>query len=410
MRLSEIAFRNIFRNGRRSLLSITAIAVAAFSITFLFALLEGITVDVRQNALNYESGEVRLRNAEYDRYEYLNPVQYVVPNYQELIQHLDELDSTAAISPRIQVPSAYFHDEKQVSAVAFGLDIELERRYQDLEAIVASGRLPRPGTDQVIIGTGLAQDLGVETGDIATFLTRTRYRGSNAFTVDVVGLAQFPVGALNNRAMIIPIDRASRYMRMGDGVTEILIKGHPDHTENLIGDVRSVLEEHGPEEVTAVHWTEISSGYEYLQIANIVYRIMALIFFLLAATVIISTTMMIVHERTREIGTLSALGMSDSRLIRLFFTEAAYLGAFGALLGVLLGAATVLPFSLYGLNLGSAMEGVDMDISNVLYPVLNLNSTLGVFIFSWVVSMAATYPSARRAAKLQPVVALRAEN
>ena len=406
MKIPALAFRNIFRNGRRSVLSIIAVAVAAMAITFLFALFEGISADIRHNAWNYDTGEVRIRNASYDQYEYLNPVQYVVPDYQNLIALLQDHPHIAAVSPRIRVPSIHFRDDIQISALALGLDLELEREYQEIDSIVASGRMPEPGTNEAIIGYRLAKELGVGLGDIVTFLTQTRQRSSNAFTVDVVGLADFPVSGLNQRALVIPLESASRYMRMYDGVSEILLKGYPDN--DPVSAVQDILASEGLDDLHAVHWTQISAGYEYIAMANIVYRVIALVFFLLAATVVISTTMMVVHERTKEIGTLAALGMGDKQLIRLFFVESAYLGAFGALLGVLLGAAIIIPLNTVGIDFGAAMEGVDMDMSSVLYPVLNMNSTVLVFFFSWIVTMLATYPSTRRAAKLKPVEALRA--
>ncbi|MFO8064246.1 MAG: hypothetical protein R6V29_06380 [Spirochaetia bacterium] len=90
MKIASIALRNVFRNGRRSLLSIIAIAIAAFAITMLFSIFEGIKVDVRHNAWNYETGEIRIRNADFDRYEHLNPVHYVVPDYERLVDRLSE--------------------------------------------------------------------------------------------------------------------------------------------------------------------------------------------------------------------------------------------------------------------------------------------------------------------------------
>ncbi|AFG36280.1 ABC transporter permease [Spirochaeta africana] len=409
MRISAIAFRNIFRNGRRSLLSVIAIAVAAMAITFLFSLFEGISADIRTNAWNYETGQVRIRHTEYDRYEYLNPVHYVVEDYQQLITELRDYPGIAAVSPRIRVPSVHFRGERQIAAMGLGLDMTLEPEFQDLDSIVAAGRLPQPGSNEAIIGYRLAEELGVGIGDIVTFLTQTRQRGTNAYTVDVVGLANFPVGGLNQRVLVVPLDSAARYMRMHDAASEVLVKAEPSAQNDIAGRIDTLLGNLGRDELGAVHWTEVSGGYEYIRMANVVYRIIAAVFFLLAATVVISTTMMVIHERTREVGTLAALGMHDKQLVRLFFTEAAYLGAFGAALGVLIGIAIVIPLGTIGIDFGAAMDGVDMDMSSMLYPQLHWSSTIGVFVFSWVVTMAATFPSTRRAAKLRPVEALRAD-
>lgn len=409
MRLSGIALRNIFRNKRRSLLSILALAIAAIAITVFFSLFEGIKTNIQSNSWNWDAGEVRLRHAEFDRYEYLNPVQYVVTDYRDLMEHLPAHPEVEAVSPRIRVLGAAFRGEQQFTTLGLGLDLKLERRYQDIEQVIAAGRLPRPGTNEAVLGRVLASDLGVGIGDIVTFLIQTRQRSSNAFTVDVVGLADFPVPQINTSGYIIPIESADRYMRMGGGVTEILLKSSHGNATRFSETIRSFVDELGRTELSVVPWTRISGGYSYLQTADIVYNIIALIFFLLASTVIISTTMMIIHERTREIGTLAAMGMHGRELVRLFFLESAYLGAIGSFAGVLIGVAITIPLSRIGIDFGSAMEMTEMDLSRVLYPVLNLRSTVMVFFFGVAVATVSTYPSARRAAKLRPVEALRAE-
>jgi putative ABC transport system permease protein len=352
---------------------------------------------------------VCLRHAEFDRYEYLNPVQYVVADYRVLVDRLRAHPEVRAVSPRIRVPGAAFRGEQQFATIGVGLDLEMEQEYQDLERIVAAGRLPRPDANEALLGRGLAADLGVEIGDIVTFLIQTRRRGTNAFTVDVVGLADFPVPHLNTGGYILPIGNADRYMRMDGASSEILLKSAGGETGDFVDTMRTFLAESQRTELSVVPWTQISAGYSYLRTASIVYNIIALVFFLLASTVIISTTMMIIHERTREIGTLAAMGMHGRELVRLFFLESAFLGAAGSFVGVVIGTGITIPLSRIGIDFGSAMEMAEMDLSSVLYPVLNVRSTVLVFVFGLAVAMLSTYPSARRAAKLPPVEALRAE-
>lgn len=408
MKLSAIALRNVFRNSRRSALSLTAVAVAALSITLLFALLEGIRADIRHNAWNYETGEVRLRHAEFDRYEYLNPVQYAVSDYFSVIERLEKLPEVAAVSPRINVTGVTFIGERQFSARGIGMDFTREHGFQrDLQAIVAAGRLPEPQTSEAIVGNRLARELGLEIGDSVTFLTQTRTRGSNAFTVDVVGLAAFPVARMDRTSYLMPIETAGHYLRMRGGASELLLKSVDGRSDALAQSVQTMLDRQGLDELNVTLWSEVSGGYSYLQVADVVYRIIALFFFLLGSTVIINTTMMTVHERTREIGTLSAMGMPGRDLVRLFFTEATYLGIGGSLAGVLLGAALVIPLQHTGIDFGAQMEMVDMDLSTVLYPVLNWRSTVLVFFYSLAIAMLAAFFPARRAARLTPVEALR---
>ena len=117
--------------------------------------------------------------------------------------------------------------------------------------------------------------------------------------------------------------------------------------------------------------------------------------------------MMVIYERMREIGTLSALGMHGKELTRLFFLEGAMISAIGAAMGVLLGTVMIVYLGKVGLNFTDAMSGIDMEISSVLYPKFNIWTTIIVYIYSVVISAAATMIPSRRASRIEPVEALR---
>ena len=101
------------------------------------------------------------------------------------------------------------------------------------------------------------------------------------------------------------------------------------------------------------------------------------------------------------------MGMTGGEIQKLFFLEAFYIGLIGALAGVILGIGLTIPFSITGIDLSGAMEGIDFDISNIIYPKLSLRSTLFVYIYSVAISSLATILPTRKAAHIEPVEALR---
>jgi putative ABC transport system permease protein len=154
-------------------------------------------------------------------------------------------------------------------------------------------------------------------------------------------------------------------------------------------------------------YNDISMMYGFIEIAQFIYYIIGIFFLILGSTVIINTTMMVIYERMREIGTLSALGMHGKELTMLFFLEGGFISALGAAVGVLMGTAITLYLGKVGVNFTDALSGIDMEISSILYPKFNIWTTIIVYIYSVVVSAATTMIPSRRASKIEPVEALR---
>lgn len=416
MNLFTVAWRNLGRNRKRTLLSLSAIAVAAMTITFLFSLLGGMDADLASNLINHFNGEVRVRHESYGEYERFNPLHLRVTDAEEVVEALRGTGGVKAVSPRISFPGAVFQEESTFGLQGRGMDFSLEREYQDLERILVLGALPDQAEGEgkrvpVAVGNGVAERLGLEIGESFTLLATTMSRGSNAMTFQVSGILDFPVSGLNNGTFLLPLSAAQRLLRMDGAVTEVLVKSAEGYTpEETAGAVsRSLARFEQREELSVQPWTEIQSTYSFMQIARVSYSFIALFFFILGSTVIINTIMMTVFERKQEIGTLAALGMDSRQITRLFFYEAAIMSFLGSLLGVVVGSLIVLPLSQIGLDFSQAMEGVSMEVSEVLYPIWRLSTTVAVLLVSTVIACIASYFPVRGVSRIEPVEALRAE-
>ncbi len=409
--LTAMAFRNISRNRRRSILSAIAIAVSALAIVFAFSLMNGLLSDLVGNVQNFVSGDIRIRHRDFDTYEYLTPLHLSVVEARNLQQQVEALPEVASAVTRISFPAVMYlsrsggsESSESIPLQGIGVDFIHEERYQELSSLLRNGRLPNANSNEALIGSGFASRNNLIIGDSFTVLTTTRTRGSNAFTLEIVGIAQLPYNSLDSRAMLIPYDRAQYFLRMEEGATEILVKRAPSSSEEeALAAVNAVLE--GPSEARS--WRDIGLAFTYIQTATISYAIIALIFFLLASTVIVNTTMMVIFERIREIGTLSAMGMNPRTLVRLFFIEALFISIIGALCGALGGTLLSAIFGNIGIDFTNQLQGVDFEISNIIYPRPTALISLLVFLYSVVVSALATLLPSTRSARIRPVEALR---
>ncbi len=407
MKLTSIAMRNIMRNLRRSLLSGIAIAVSTMSIVLLFAFVQGMIDDMAMNIKSYSTGEIRIRNEAYSEYERYSPLHLTV-DWPEKLPILEQTPGVSAFVPRIQFAASAYMNGSNHGLMVMGSDFNYEDGFIDVREILREGRLCEPGKNETIMGAGLANRLHLTIGDKVTLLTNTATRGSNAFTLTIVGIAVFPVGAMNASYTMIPLDRAQYFLHMDSEVQEILVMADDSVKENTLASLidQSILDHTGVQTEVKT-WKQLNDLMTLMDIASYAYYVIAFFFFILGSTVIINTTMMVIFERMREIGTLAAMGMHGKELTRLFFLEGAIIGAIGAAIGVIVGVVITSYFGIIGLDFTDALSGIDMEMSSVLYPRTDYWRVLIIYVYAVATASLATLIPSRRASKIEPVEALR---
>jgi len=409
MNILAISIRNVGRNMRRSILSATAIAVATAVIVFMFALIEGLKVDIRQNVFHMVSGQVRIRNAEYDANEMLNPLNLAVSNAPAVLGWLRARPEVKNFVPRIMFATGLYRNGNTYKGMGMGVDFPLEETFQVLSKHLTQGSMPSMGAKETALSAGLARDMGVVVGDKITLFTKNSTGGMNGMTLRITGTMRFSVAAFDKSFFFVPLDTAQRLLGMQDSVTEVLlILRDGEDASKTAALLAGELHSQGRNELSVTPWTRIGIWYSYLRIADSMYMIFALFFILLGTTVMINTTMMVIYERVREIGTMGALGMTSGQIVGLFFLESFFIGAIGSLAGMLVGVGVTWPFAVNGMDFSETMKGVDIEISFVYFPILNWRSTIVAFLYSAAVSSAISIIPSRRASRVDPVNALRA--
>jgi putative ABC transport system permease protein len=408
MKLARIAFRNIRRNRRRSLLSGTAIMIATLFITFAFSLIAGMLGDVESNIVRYVSGHVRIRHVEYDENEQLNPLHLSVTDYEEVVREMEADDEVAAAVPRTRFFTAIYRNDRTYGGMGLGVDFEREKNVMKIQDAIEQGRLPQMGRKEMVLSAGLAEELDLGVGEKLTLLTKNKYLGMSGMTFTVTGIVRFLVAGFNESFFLVPIDTTARFLKMSEEATEVLVVlNDSNRVDEFAERATGILTAMDRDNLSAQPWTSIGATVGWMQLARNAYDVIALVFFILASTVIVNTTMMVIFERMREIGTVAAMGMTPREIVRLFFLEALYIGAIAAFVGVALGIGITIPLSKVGIDLTQSMQGVDLEINPVVYPQLSIRSTVFVFFYSTIIASLASFIPSRRAAKIEPVEALR---
>lgn len=402
----KLAVRNIFRNRRRSLLCAIAIAVSAMSIILLLALVEGMEVDMRANLIAYYTGEIRIRDSEYGRYERYRPLHLSLDD-EAITAVLETMGEVEAVSGRISFPASLYMGDRSRPILATGFDFEREVAFSDLGSILSEGTLPHARSNELVMGRVLAATLGIGIGDRVTLLAPTAAGSSNAMSFTVVGIVDPPVGSLSSSTLYLSLERAQHLLHMEGQVQELVIltKGGSSLSA-LAGEIEATIGERLGIETEARAFDELNEMYGFLRIAKLIYYVIALIFFILGSTVIINTTMMVIFERMAEIGMMKALGMEDGQVRLLFLLEGAFISAAGSLVGVLVGLAITAVLSQVGIDFTEAMSGIEMEVSSVLYPSITALTAVSVYLYGVAIATLSTLIPTRRAARIQIVEAL----
>lgn len=406
--LWTMAFRNVLRRPRRSLLSVTAIGVAAMTMTCLFALVTGLKRDLGDNLQRYLAGQVLVEDRGLIKAG-AHALSLAVEDVTNVKARLAAVAGVSAVSPRVAGVASVFVEGDAVFFPFLGMDFSTDP--MNLREFLGPGAtLPRPGERQALVSTGLAEKLGLRVGDSVTAVTQTLRGSSNGMSFQVTGIVRPGLGSFQTPWLFTSLETAQRFVHLDEGATSLLVSLRPGTEPKPTASViEGILKATGRDTVTARAWFESAASYGLMDLAQIIYGFIGLVFIALASTVIINTMLMVVLERAKEVGMLAALGMSSRMIRHLFLAEGAVLSASGAFLGTLAGSVISLVLGVTGLDYTEALKGVQLEMSPVLRPVLDPWLPPEIFVLATGVALVFTLLPLRRLRKMQIVDALRGE-
>ncbi|NLG85535.1 MAG: ABC transporter permease [Firmicutes bacterium] len=416
--LFKMAWRNIFRQRSRTLLSLLAIAAGVVAVIFSKAWIDGMMASLEGYTIDLTSGHVRLIRPEYRVKERLLSLAYPLgeegPGYARLVEDLRHLPGVAAATGRIRfgLLLAPLAGEKQLALQGVGAELAAEDRVAHLGRFLrgeGEGRLPLPGRQEILLGKTTLRKLGLKVGDKVNAVFNTSFGSFKIATFRIVGAIASGLMYLDESTAYIPLDVAMNLLELPDAVTEIVVfADRMEKTRELQQTVEAYLRQKGLS-YTAIPWTEHNELIAYMEKIKGFYSLIYFAFMVLASFVVFNTMMMIVSERTQEIGMLAALGFAPGGLRRLFLAESLLVACGGSILGVLFGGAVNWILAKVGFDLSAYMEtsAPAMMLPPRIYPSFRWADLFFAALLGVVVTVFAAYLPARRAARLHPTEALR---
>ncbi len=400
----SLAWRNLVRQKRRTVLmgSVVAFGFAAFALAggFIAQSFEGLKEGTIRTVGQLQAVDHRSVTRTEEK-----TLEFGLHDASRARAIASRDPAVSSVLPRIDFVGLAASGAKSVPYLGVGVDPEPEAAATYARELVVAGKyLSGDGGDGVVLGTGLASALQVKTGDSVTLMATTPDGSLNAVDAIVTGLADVQIKELNDRYLACGIALASRLLQSPETVSKLVVFLKRGADEGKTAErLRLALNAAGYP-VVIRNWRELAVFYGqvkllYIGIFGFVGAVLVVIVVLSAAIVMT----MAVTERTREIGTLRALGTRPSGILRMFLTEGTALAVAGCAAGMVLALLVRAVLNASGIILPpppGATHGMPIHVQ--FYPL-----AYAAGLFAMVATMlVASYFPARRAARVSIVDAL----
>jgi len=364
MFLLKLAIRNVFRNTRRSMLTGTSIMFSVAVLIIAWSFVEGAVKDMTNAYIQFQSGHIRVLTEEFAKQERMMPLQYSIPDYSALQTKVAAVPGVRTVTGRLKFGVLLDYEGNTKQTMGVGIEPAAEGAILELSKKIVQGRVIQSDSDEVNIGVNMARDLKLKLGDNLTVVTQTAYGSMSAKNFTVVGIYNFQSPTIDRKVFLIPIESAQYLLDLPGSASELfIITDNADHARQTAEKISAAL----GQGFRVSAWQDQGAIYFFLTLVRWLYLIILIIMVLLSAFTILNTMFMTVLERTREIGMMKALGMTNRQLRTMVLLEALVLGALASLIGVSLGAALSYYFSTNGLDMTKTVEKMDFPTFNVYY-------------------------------------------
>ena len=397
----KMAYRNLNRNRRRSILSALAVSLGLALLLFMAGIVNGEMQGAMQTTIALQSGNLQVRAASYVEEKSSLKWEDLVANPDQVAAQIKSVPHVTIATPRLFASGIINTSNEAIGVQLYGIDPASPANAPIVHGMTAGSFITSDDQNGIVIGQTLAQRLGVKVGDQIDLSANTANGNVNDQTFTVRGIFSTNTPAYDQSTIFMPLAKAQVFTATQNHASTIFIMLD---NRDLSSSVAAALTSPGYQVLT---WQKMNDlVLETEQLANGYMVLIYLIVLAITATVIVNTLIMAVYERTREIGILAAIGMKGRRIMSLFLAEATMLAIAGIAFGVVLGWLICAYFAKVGFYIGNIGTNYQFLLGDRIYAMLTLNDTISLTIIALVITLIASLYPAVLAARLEPVEAL----
>lgn len=397
-----LAWRNLWRNHRRTTIMLTAITVGVWAMIFMTALMRGMVDDMLLNGIRSLPGEVQIHHPQYRDDPSINNSMPAPSG--ELLAVL-KIPEVTAWTSRVRVPAVISSERDSRGIVLLGVEPSTELQVSFDGDSIREGRFLEDSHDKgLVIGAKMAEHLETSLGKRVVVMSQDPDNNIADRGFRVVGIYKAKLASLEETYVYAGRDTIQTLLNLGDNISEIAITGE-DY--RFVDRWHPQIKQAAGETVETLPWYQANAYLgSMMSMMDGFVLVWVVIIFLALSFGLVNTLVMAVFERIREIGLMQALGMRPSMILYQILMESFLLLAIGLLLGNVLAVATIIPLQ-DGIDISVVAKGMEMmGTSSMLYPALKLSDMLLANIIVISLGLLTSILPAWRAASYDPIKAL----
>ncbi|MCA9980877.1 MAG: ABC transporter permease [Anaerolineales bacterium] len=398
-----MAFRDLGRNRRRTLLTMVGVSLGLALIIMMSGLIAGMLDSTLQDTIRLQTGHLQLRSVSYEETKSSLLADDLLADSEDLLAQLQARPEVESATAVLWASGILHTNQESTGLKIVGIDPSADFHRHLADGLQAGEFLSTDDRRGILISKRLGDSMNVRVGDRISLAVGTGEGEPEEGIYTVRGLFTTGFPGYDDSTVFLPLETLQSLTRVGSRTSSIIVMLHNrDDSEALATAVQVPG-------VVALTWFDLNSlMLETLELAQVFYNFMYGIVILIVAVIIANTLLMAVFERIREMGILAALGMKGRQIMTMLLFESAILALVGIMLGVVLGSALVIYLSNVGIPIGdaAASSAGSFTIGTVMYTkfvpadIFQLSAwMLGIIL------LVSIYP-AWYAARLEPVRAL----
>ena len=398
-----MALRNVLRQRARSAATLAAIAIGVASLILVGGFVQDIFIQLGESIIHSQTGHIQISKASHREGRSRSLEKTLIPDPVQLKEKIEKSFPEVSITmARLGFTGSLSNGRRDLGIIGESIEPDAEARMGTYMQFVEGRALTNSDQDGIVVGQGVARSLGLKVGDRVTLVITLDAGALNTLDFELIGVFQSFSKEFDSRAVRIPLEAAKSLMDT-DGAH--LIVAMLERTENTSVTVNALKQQFFKDGYEIVGWNELSDFYEKtVELYDRQFGVLRLIILIMVLLSVVNSVNMTLFERTREFGTMLAVGNRSDTVFKLIMLESLCLGTLGALIGMALGCLAALGISAIGIPMPPPPN------ANLGYTALirlESASVLTAGTIGFVAAILATIMPARKASQLDIVEALR---